>query len=192
MIDRAARRATLEELEVLAELSAEHFRDTWRLPGELPDLWRDPGHRGWAGPYLRVFGTDPRTGREDAEVDGWAFEYVLTRHGDSVLEITSPGADGRVGELDDWSVTVDVTSLRRERTLERLAILNDAIRSYNRAYLGSDDLSPPFPGVLSRLVARGYLPSAEPFRTDGWGDDFECDPPAGVPVVRVRSHRLSN
>ncbi len=190
VIDRAARSATLEELAILAEASGELFRDTGTLPEELEDLLRDPGTAGWAGPYVQATGRDPRTGKHGIEVDGWSFDYVLSTRGASVLEITSPGADGVLEELDDHSVTLDVTRIRRERTLEQLAILNGAVAGYNRAWMGSDDLAPPYSAVLSKLVTKGFLPATAPFSDDGWGDAFVCDPRVGVPVVRVNSRSL--
>jgi hypothetical protein len=154
-------------------------------------LHEDPGLAGWTGPYVQTTGRDLRTGGNAVELDGWSFPYALTRSGPSVLELTSPGADGVVGHLDDHTVRVDVTRIRRAVTLERLATINQAITLYNADFHTSDPLPGSWPLVLSKLVARGFLPAAAPFENDGWDRPFVPDPPARLPVVRVASAALA-
>ncbi|MFT5285840.1 MAG: prepilin-type N-terminal cleavage/methylation domain-containing protein [Planctomycetota bacterium] len=190
LIDRAARKATTSELEVLAKAAGHHFEDTARLPTNVVDLLADSGLSGWTGPYLQTTGKDLRTGLDSAEVDGWSHRYELNQVGDSVLQLTSPGPDGVVGELEDYSIRLDITGQRRRRTIETLAILNAAVGRYNSNAVGSDPLPLQFDALLRRLVTSGFLPEVKGFEVDGWGVRFVADPPHALPVVRLASRNM--
>jgi len=190
-IDHAARKSTLTELESLASATVAFFEDTGSLPRELGELTTDPGLTGWTGPYVGAIGKDLRTGRHSAEVDGWSFPYRIEHESASVLTITSPGSDGQLDAFDDFSTRVDVTSVRRARTLELLRNINGAIEQYNQAYLASDPLPADYSLLLQKLVTRGFLPAAEPWAVDGWGARFVPSPADATPVVRVASATMS-
>ncbi len=199
LVDSAARRATRAELEVLAEAAGECFRDTWRLPAKLEDLLEDPGTPGWTGPYVEVTGRDAE-GRSDALLDGWSRPYVLMRDTESRVRIASRALDGMLpssekeneelhGDRGELEVVLDVTPIRRARTLETLRILNAALERYH-----AEHPSQPLPAdpaaILARLVSADYLPASEPWSRDGWGEPFVCDPPKATPVVRLTSRRF--
>jgi hypothetical protein len=87
---------------------------------------------------------------------------------------------------DDLVQEIDLTPVRRQVTLERLAVVNAAITRYLR-----DDIKePPAPSVtalLDRLVSLGYRRNDGRLRVDAWGDDLVADPLGGRPIVRVTS-----
>ena len=190
-IDHAARKSTLIELEALASATVAFFEDTGSLPLELGALTTDPDLAGWTGPYIGTIGRDLRTGRHSAEVDGWSFPYRLKLESASILSITSPGPDGQLGAFDDYSTRVDVTPVRRARTLELLGNINRAIEQYNQTFLTSDPLPAEYALLLQKLVTRGFLPAAEPWAVDGWGAPFEPSPAGATPVVRVASETIA-
>lgn len=182
-----ARAATKVELQLLADACAEHFRDTRALPGALEDLLVDPDRPGWSGPYLPGIVADDRSRLPGYLVDGWSRPYDYAAAG-SVATIASRGADGRP-DADDPRIELDVTPIRRARTLECLALVNDAVRAYNRA--GSvEPLAGAWERAYEQLVAAGFLPRSPDFERDAWGDPFVPDPPEGTPVVRFTSRRL--
>ena len=187
LIDRAARKATESELSVLADAAGRYFEDTSLLPLSLDQLIYDSDAPGWTGPYLQSLGNDIRSGLHSALVDGWSQEYSVTLESESVLLITSPGPDGQLGELLDYSIRLDVTSIRRQQTIQTLEILNQAIGHYNALNSGSLPLPIHFDELLSLLVTNGFLPEREGFTSDGWGQPFVADPPRKSPVVRVQS-----
>ena len=78
-IDRAARRATRAELDLIGQATVEFVRDTLQAPETLADLVRPgtPSVQGWSGPYLSRGMADPRTGAPGWEVDGWSRPYVV-------------------------------------------------------------------------------------------------------------------
>lgn len=181
-----ARAATRAELDDLAAAAQRHFEDTWTFPASVDDLVVDPGTPGWCGPYVSTIAADPWNGATEVTVDAWARPYRLRTTSASVLELTSAGEDGTFGDASDLTVELDVTSVRRQRTRERLATLNAAIARYNVVYPDA-----PLPadqaGRVDALVAAGLLPAASPYLADGWGDTYVADPPGASPVVAVTS-----
>jgi general secretion pathway protein G len=188
--DSRARAATRDELVELTGAAERYFEDTGRLPASAAALLANPGVAGWAGPYLSAGGTEPWSGAAEPEVDAWARAYRFSATGASTLVLASAGADGAFGDANDLTSTLDVTPIRRARTLRQLDTLNRAITSYNAQYLPGTPLSTNTSTLLARLVATGYLPSAASFAADGWGDAFIADPPGLTPVVAVTSVNL--
>jgi prepilin-type N-terminal cleavage/methylation domain-containing protein len=185
-INSKARRATLSELEGLQAAVAEYFRDTGTLPTATADMEQNPSVAGWTGPYLIAFSIDRNSGLSQYAVDAWSQPYRFSANG-SQLTITSPGKGGSFGDGNDLDVTIDVTPIRREITLEKQRIVNQAIQHYNAAWLADDPLPASYASLLSKLVAKGYLPATEPFSKDGWGAAFVADPQALSPVVKIKS-----
>lgn len=176
---RAERAAALESAGALARGAEQFFRDAWRLPASPDELVRDPGAPGWSGPYA-----DPSHLR-----DPWGARFAFSARGDE-LTVASPGPDGVLGAGDDIALLADVRPVRRERTLDVLTAVNCAVQEHNLAWLGRDPLAPPWADALAKLVDRGFLSDDPAWIADGWGDELVCDPPDGVPVVRVASRRL--
>jgi general secretion pathway protein G len=185
-INSKARRATLEELQGLQQAATEFFRDTGVLPTSTSAMEQNPPLAGWTGPYLLAFSIDQNSGLSQYAVDAWSQAYKFVASG-SLLTITSPGQGGTFGDGNDLAITLDVTPIRREQTLETMKIVNQAIQLYNAVWLSTDPLPASYSSLLSKLVSRGYLPSAPPFSTDGWGDAFVVDPPSLTPAVKVTS-----
>lgn len=185
-INSKARRATQSELDGLQAAATEYFRDTGALPSATADMEQNPSIAGWTGPYLAAFSIDRNSGLSQYAVDAWSQPYRFTANG-SQLTITSPGQGGSFGDGNDLEVVLDVTPIRREKTLETLRIVNQAIQHYNTSWLASDPLPSSYTSLLSKLVTKGYLPATGPFATDGWGDSLVADPPTLTPVVRVKS-----
>ncbi len=182
--------ATVSELEGLQEAAAEYFQDTGALPSAIADMERDPGVTGWAGPYLQHFSIDQASGLSQYAVDAWSRAYSLSSAG-SVLTITSAGPGGAQGDGDDLSCQLDVTSLRRTKTLATLGIVNRAISAYNQTWLGEDPLPASYSTALTKLVSRGYLATRAPYEVDGWGSAFVADPQGLSPVMRIGSTNLA-
>jgi prepilin-type N-terminal cleavage/methylation domain-containing protein len=185
-----ARSATRTELAALSEAVSEYFRDTGALPASVGSLVVDPSLPGWAGPYLAVETADAWTGASDLQLDAWARAYRFTASGSSALELASAAEDGTFGSEDDLVSRVDVTPVRREKTLRQLETLNTAITRYNATYLPGSPLSTTYATLLTRLVTTGFLPDAAAYGSDGWGSPFVPDPAGKTPVVAVTSQHL--
>lgn len=178
MLNRAGRKATLEELEVYAAAVEDYFEDTGALPSEVMDLVADDGSTGWAGPYLTGAVTDAGAASTDFEADAWNNPYTVTISGDT-WTLASRGVDRVVGGGDDLSVVVDVSGVRRRQTEERLAVINTAVQNYNDYWLEVDagtgrpvSLADDWDTARTRLVSTGFLSNASEYATDAWGDDF--------------------
>jgi general secretion pathway protein G len=186
-IATAARKATRDELNVLANAAIEYCRDTNNIPLTLRDLDRDPLRAdsvGWAGPYVAgaIAASSTKTGYE---VDGWSRDYQVVRT--SVLTITSAGDDGTFGDTNDIAIVVDFTAVRRQKTLEKLATINQAITLYNATYQRTAPLPSNYSTALDRLVLRAYLPDKNTYLKDAWGVQFTGDPVGRTPMVKARS-----
>jgi prepilin-type N-terminal cleavage/methylation domain-containing protein len=193
VLDQRARKATLTELDLLADAAGEHFRDTGVLPTTLEALEQDPGTPGWSGPYVRLAGVDALSGLSRNAVDAWSGTYAVALGADgSTWTLTAPARGGQLGDGNDLGVTLDVTPIRRAKTLAQLVILNQAVTQYNAKWMQSDPLPLGYPALLGKLVSRGYLPSEVGLEIDGWGDEFFADPPGSMPVVKVSSPNLSS
>ncbi len=186
-----ARSATAEELNSLSEASAAFFFDVERLPTDVAELLVNPGASapGWTGPYLPGVVADRLTGLTGYQVDAWSRPYSMSAAGD-LLTITSMGQDGQLGTSADIAIDLDVTYIRREKTLERLVVINQAVVHYNAQYLSTDPLPPNWAAAFSKLVARGFLPSSQAYQLDAWGQSYVEDPVASSPVVRITSPSL--
>jgi hypothetical protein len=103
---------------------------------------------------------------------------------------TSLGGDGAPGGGDDLAIDVDFTPIRREKTLERLRIVNQAIVLYNGVYQTTDPLPARYAQAYTKLVQNSFLPDSDEYLVDAWGETFVADP-AGPPLVKVRSISLS-
>jgi len=183
-------RATASELDGLQLAASEYFRDTAVLPTTIANMETAPGGvSGWAGPYLQRFSIDPISGLSQYSVDAWSNPFVLSSAG-SVLTISSAALGAVHGDANDIAVTLDVTPIQREQTLDLIAILNRSILKYNETYVLSDPLPATHSSLLLKLVNRNYLPTTVGFEVDAWGDAFVADPPALVPVVRITSSNL--
>lgn len=187
MMRSKMRAATVDEIQALADASLDHYADTGTYPGDADDLLASTT-AGWAGPYL--FGTldDRWSGQGGYTVDGFGEDYVFAASGVQ-LTITSWGSDRTSGGGDDIALTVDATPILRERTLERLRIVNAAIVQYNSVNLATNPLPGNWASAYSQLVSSGYLPLGGPEQNDAWGTALVGDP--GVsPLSRVTSSNL--
>ncbi len=185
-VERAAKKATREELEMLAAAALEHVRDTGTLPATAAALGTSSSTPGWSGPYIGSLETDARSGLPAHEVDGWSRPYRFRISG-SVLTIDSRGPDGAIGGTDDIAVSADATAVLRELTLSKLSVLNRAVLNYNAVYQSTDPLPGNWSQALSRLVSRGLLPSAAGFQQDAFGSPFVGVPAGASPLVEVGS-----
>jgi general secretion pathway protein G len=186
-IATAARKATREELNVLSNAALEYCRDTNNIPLTIADLERNPNRAdavGWAGPYVAgaIAASSTKTGYM---VDGWSRDYRVVRNTSLILE--SAGDDGTFDDADDIAITVDFTPVRREKTLRKLATINQAIALYNAAYQATSPLPADYATALDRLVITGCLPDSAGYVSDAWGAMFTADPPGVAPMVKARS-----
>ncbi|MDZ4771536.1 MAG: prepilin-type N-terminal cleavage/methylation domain-containing protein [Planctomycetota bacterium] len=189
-IATAARKATREELNVLAGAALEYCRDTNNVPRTISDLERDPRRAdsaGWAGPYVAgaIAASATKTGYV---VDGWSRDYRVTRG--TTLTLTSAGDDGAFGDANDIAIVVNFTGVRREKTLEKLKIVNQAIVAYNAAYQTSSPLPANYSTALNRLVATGFLPDRATYLKDAWNANFTGAPSGVAPMVKARSSSI--
>ncbi len=185
----AARRSTLTELDLLGDAVIDFYRDTRQFPSDPLDL-ENAATAGWAGPYLRGTLEDPWSGQSGYAIDGFGNAYTFSASG-LALTMTSDGPDRANGTTDDIALTVNVTPLLRDLTLDELAVLNTAVERYNATYLGTDPLSGTWSAALSRLVATGYLPAGSGYATDEWGDAYTGDPPGATPLTAVLSPNVT-
>lgn len=186
----AARKASRQEIEALSVGVQDYFRDTMTIPTALEDLEvaPSPAVPGWSGPYLPGAVPDRVTGLSGYQVDAWSRAYDFTIAGD-VATIASRGEDGMAGTADDIAIAVNVSFIRREETLARLRIINQAVASYN----ANNNFAPALPNsgysnILTTLVSGRYLPTSAGYDVDAWGDAFEPD--GVLPVVKIRSTNL--
>lgn len=188
-----ARNATREELELLSQACSDYFQDVEQLPTDLVDLLVNPGVKAapsWAGPYLPGVVTDQITKKPGYLVDAWSRDYTVAVTGD-VLTLRSFGEDAEQNTADDLTLDLDITWVRREKTRQRLEIVNRAIGQYNAQYLPLTPLPLDYASALKALVAAKLLPDDPDYASDAWGDGFLADPAGKQPVVRVDSLHLN-
>lgn len=190
LVTHGARGETRATLDRLGESAVAYLRETNAVPASIADLLEPRDRRGGSGSPGPGAARGPARARARRGVDAWQRELRLVRRGHTLC-LTSAGEDGEFGSRDDLSLELSVPWLRREKTLEQLRVLNRAIVLYNGEHQVRDPLPADWGPALDRLVARGCLPSAAPYRLDGWGDEFVADPPRSTPVVRVRSVNVS-
>ncbi len=187
MITHKARTATQDEQAAITAAVGRYYADTEQLPSTIGNLLVIPtGVVGWTGPYAEIISTDRVSGMFTHQVDAWSRPYSVTITGD-VWTVASAGQDANFGTSDDITTLIDVTFLRRERTVSRLKIVNQAIIQYNEAWLATDPLPSVWSSALTKLVNRGFLPNDPRLANDGWGDAFRESPAGSFPVVRVES-----
>lgn len=182
----AARRATRAELEAISTAAREYFRDCNAVPATVVALERRPtGNVGtlWDGPYLTGAVTD--SNGSSVALDAWLRSYRVASN--TTFTVTSAGEGGTFGDTDDLSVTVDFTSVRREKTLDSLRVINQAITNYNATYQQTNPLPANWTTAMNRLIQRGYLPAGTTYQKDGWNRNFTADPPGVAPMVRAKS-----
>lgn len=189
VLTHKARKATKQELALLSDALTDFAADTLALPASLEELLVDPGVDGWSGPYLPGVLTDEITQLPGYLVDAWSRAYELSSSGD-VLTVRSSGEDNLAGSSQDIAVSIDITPIRREETLVRLQIINQAIRSYNAVHFDTAPLATSWGTAFSQLVSSGYLPNSIDYQQDAWRDTFSADPPGQAPVVRAGSVNL--
>lgn len=187
MVRSKMRGETLSEMTALADASLDHYADTGAYPTDPGELMAS-NRTGWSGPYLFGTHTDTWSGQGGHMVDGFGENYRFTRSGVE-LTITSYGADRASGGDDDLTLTVDATPILRERTLERMRVVNAAIVQYNSVNLATNPLPGNWSSAYSQLVSSGFLPIGGPERDDAWGAPFVGDPPV-APLSRVTSTNL--
>jgi general secretion pathway protein G len=180
----------LEMQQLVAAYNA-YFADTGKLPASPDNLVTNGANAlGWYGPYL-----EPNVGRRAAtqtslSKDAWNNAYVLTLSGNQ-MTIRSKGPDAISGNTDDVVETIDCTPMRRAVTVDSLKVLNTAITAYNAKWLATDPLVPPLASILSKLNAKGFLPTPYTrYLTDGWASAYVESPSGATPVVKVVSTHL--
>ena len=185
---------TRGELRALKPAIEAYFQDLGAFPPTFGDLEQNLGKAtGWNGPYM----TSLLAGRSGSEIsldkDGWNVAYSVKVVSTSAIEVRSGGPDKKQGTGDDLVQTIDVTPIRRQQTLDELAILNTAVRAYNDQFLGTSPLKSPFSKALATLAAKGFLPSSyTDLTTDGWGDAYVESPKGKSPIVAVASPTLDD
>ena len=184
-----ARQATTAELQELREGAGAFFLDVEALPTSIAELLDDPGRSGWIGPYLPVGRTERYIDPSGFELDAWSRPYTLAASGD-VLKIRSAGADGVSWTADDVTLDLDVTHIRRTKTLIRLERINRAVERYNAEHGATSPPPPDYTTLYSSLVEDGLLPSSPDYQTDAWGNAFVIQAPGAGPLVAVTSSAL--
>ena len=187
----ALRRATARATNKTRKVVVRHDDDE-----AAPRLTVEVFHEDGVRVRWRLFYEMAAAEEADFDEDAGGGAYQRSSTGDQ-WTLRSAGPDRSFGTADDLILDVDVSQERRDLTVDRLDVINLAIRLYNE-----DWLSPPPPQVpaplsatwstaYGQLVARGYLSNATEFRTDGWGADFVRTGTSG-PVVSVRSVNVGN
>lgn len=188
-VNYQARKATRAELAMLADASAQYFEDVGRLPDDLGHLLKNPGSLeapGWSGPYLLHSTVDGLTKLDANLVDSWSRPYEVEASGD-VLTISSHGQDGEYSREKDLQHELNVAPIRRAKTQQALATINQAVTQYNGVYLSTEPLSGNWAQAFGQLTGKGMLPNSTEFQVDAWGDDFVPTPAGQLPVVRIGS-----
>jgi len=135
--------------------------------------------------------TDQLTGLSGYQVDAWSRPYSMSALGD-VLTIQSMGEDARLGTNADITIDLDVTYIRREKTLSRLKVINQAVLQYNAQWMATDPLPANYAVAYSKLVSRGYLPNSTDYQVDGWGVAYVEKPAGSTPVVEITSTSIES
>lgn len=169
-----------------------YFQDTGKLPASTDNLLTNGANAaGWNGPYLA-----PNVGRRpisqtSLSKDAWNNAYTYTLSGTSQVTIRSRGPDQIVNNSDDLTEIVDVVAQRRLLTVDELETLNTAVTAYNAKWLATDPLVPPLATILSKLNAKGFLPTPYTrYLTDAWGTALVESPSGATPVVKIVSTHL--
>lgn len=180
------------ELNSIHDAVENYFSDTSEFPKGILDLLAEKSELpGWAGPYYTPGLSLFSSGRTKPEQDEWGRDYVTKITGESSYLIRSAGPDAVQDTKDDISITVDVTHVRRNKTMEELDVISSALLKYNKAYAEKDPLLPSWSYIHGKLVSYNLLPSGgKTYENDGWGLPYEPDPPGVTPVVKITSSKL--
>lgn len=180
---------TGQRLEALNEGIHRYARDNLGVPKSLDGLLSDDGRSSWRGPYVaaEVQGWRARVG--DVRQDDWGrpFEYVQASR--STASLRSAGVDGSMGTGDDLSLQIDVGPVLVDLTLQRLRIVNGAIRQRSATSPDAAPLRGSIDSVISTLTKEKYLPSSQAWALDAFGDPLRTD---GNPVTSVYSDHALN
>ncbi len=180
------------ELNTIQEAVENYFSDTSQFPTGILDLMAEKSQlQGWAGPYYSPGVSLFSSGRTKPEQDEWGRDYVAKATGDSTYLVCSAGPDAVQDTKDDISITVDVTHIRRGKTLEELEVINSAILKYNKVYAETDPLLADWNYIHGKLIYYNLLPSGgKAYEKDGWDLPYEPDPLGVTPVVKITSSKL--
>lgn len=187
--DTRVKRETRAELVLIARASGEFFHDTLGFPAEVEALRADPGVAGWAGPYLALDRGTGDAGSGSLGLDAWARGVRLAAAGETFV-VASAGPDALFGSADDLRVELDVASIRRRITRERLAVLNLAIERYQAEHPNAAALPADAQRLCQTLIAAGCLSASQAFATDAWGSPFVPEPRREGRNLRMRSPNL--
>lgn len=143
----------------------------------------------WCGPYATnhiqgIAGTVTEFHR-----DNWGRDLVWTPSTGGTGTLRSAGPDQTQGTADDITLTVDIRPTLRKITVDRLNVLNTAIRAYNARGL-PPPLNGSFTSVLGHLRQRGFLSSQAYVQTDGFGAAWIMV--GNNPCTGVRSPNVTN
>jgi general secretion pathway protein G len=164
--------ATEERLDNVKEALLLYFEDIDAFPQDtgnaVNDLGRliiDPGITGWNGPYMSS-GFE----QNDYALDAWGrtLSYSYTPGG-MACTVESSGPDGSSGNSDDISLTIDATSVYRNKVRSvktELEVIKVAAQAY------ATDTGGLYPGTIGTLFTGGYL-SDESFRRDPWVREYQ-------------------
>ncbi len=188
MVESKSRRLSKLEMQELVLGFAAYFEDTDALATNPAELITSTVP-GWAGPYLLGTFDDTISGGNGYLVDAWSQPYSVALAGD-VVTLTSRGKDGALASADDLVLSIDVTSIRRSKTLAELRTIQIAIDAYNALFLTTNPLPANWTTIYSRLVTNGLLPNGAGYDTDGWGLPYVPDPAGAMPVTKVTSSAL--
>jgi len=191
-VNRAKKKETRKELNTLQDGLQGYFYDVWVLPSDLNELLtNNAGRAGWVGPYVSLPLSVNSSEVPDITKDAWSNDYVISIADSSRMEIKSSGPDGSPGTSDDFAINVDVTHLRREKTIYELNIINNTINVYNSINLETNPLPADWTVIYNRLVTLGFLPpGSSDLLTDGWNDVYVPDPLLVQPVISVTSTNI--
>lgn len=184
--------ATREEMEELGDAILQYYVDLEEFPGSIEDLV-DPEvvPTGWLGPYLSTEFSDSADDEDDYRFDIWRSSYVLETVDTYQRRLVSFGPNRSDDDLggDDIVLEIDAGPSLAEITRKELAIINNAIATYNSDFVLSNALSTTFSVMLLQLQAAGYLPSdgvsTTRYSYDGWGQAYYTS--GQLPVIEVLS-----
>ncbi|MAG56465.1 MAG: hypothetical protein CMJ83_09255 [Planctomycetes bacterium] len=186
-IDSQREDETALRMEEIHKAVTAYARDHLQVPTRLKYLHETTGRRTWRGPYIQEFlktsGADP-----DYRKDTWGRLFRWSRSRNQG-RLASAGPNGRNNDGDDLSLTIDIRPVLREVTLDRLKILNTAIKNYNTRYQNSAPLSGRTSSIIRQLQLRGYLSRTTNWTTDAFGKRWLAD---GSPVTSFYSQNLLN
>ena len=176
--------ARMKEIQIAVKAYA---RDLLQVPNELR-LLASSTAASWRGPYIQDqmqgISADP-----DFAKDAWSNAFAWSATSNEEGQLVSAGANGVLGDADDLSLTIDVRPILREITIERMAVINAAIRLYNLRHQGSSPLTGSVAQVLATLQIQGFLSASAAVTKDAFGATWLAD---GSPVTALYSSKVLN